>query len=77
MDEEKKVILYFAGAILSVVFIMVALIIFAPIPVTGQEHAKYALAFLLGVASTIISYFWGSSKGSADKTDLMGDKREP
>ena len=72
MDEEKKVILYFAGAILAVVFIMVALIIFAPIPETGQEHAKYALAFLLGVASTIVSYFWGSSKSSADKTDLMG-----
>jgi len=68
MDNERKVILYFAGSILAVVFFMVGLIIFVPIPETGQEHAKYALAFMLGVASTIVSYFWGSSKGSADKS---------
>jgi len=70
--NEKTYLLIMAAAILTIIFILVGLMIFVPIPETGQEHANYVLAFLLGVASTIITYFWGSSKGSADKTDLIG-----
>ena len=72
MSAEKKLLFYMAAGILVAVFLLIALIVFVPIPESGTEHAKYVLAFLLGVASTIISYFWGSSKGSADKTDILG-----
>lgn len=63
-----------AAVILEMVFVLVGLMIFVQIPETGREHAQYVLAYLLGVASTIVSYFWGSSKGSADKTELMGKR---
>jgi putative flippase GtrA len=72
MGIEKKYLLTLAALILFVVFLLTGMMIFIPIPESGREHAKYALAFILGVASTIITYFWGSSKGSADKSEIIG-----
>jgi len=72
--NEKNYLLVMAAVILAMIFILVGLMVFVPIPESGREHANYVLAFLLGVASTIVSYFWGSSKGSADKTELINKR---
>jgi hypothetical protein len=46
---------------------------FAPMPEGGRDFANIILGFLLGTAvATIISFFYGSSKSSKDKTDVIG-----
>lgn len=45
---------------------------FIILPEGGRDFANIILGFLLGTAvATIISFFYGSSKSSKDKTDAM------
>ncbi len=43
------------------------------IPAANRDMVVSVTTFLLAKASTIVDYFFGSSKGSADKTDLLGN----
>ncbi len=75
--NEKKILLLMAAVIVFLTFLYQFFLTFVPIPSGGEDFARTAQGFLLGTAlSTIITYFWGSSKGSSDKTDIM-NKREP
>ena len=45
---------------------------FLPMPQGGRDFANIILGFLLGTAvATIISFFYGSSKSSKDKTEAI------
>lgn len=47
-------------------------ITFGQVPASGKDFGNIILGFLLGTAvATIISFFYGSSKSSKDKTDVM------
>jgi len=49
-------------------------ITFGQVPASGKDFGNIILGFLLGTAvATIISFFYGSSKSSKDKTDAMKD----
>jgi hypothetical protein len=48
------------------------MVTFVPMPEGGRDFANIILGFLLGTAvATIISFFYGSSKSSKDKTDAI------
>lgn len=77
LTDREKLLIVFAAALVVLVVLYVFAVTFIPIPDSGKDHAKFALAFLLGTAvGTILTYFWGSSQGSADKTALLA-KTEP
>jgi len=47
-------------------------ITFGTVPASGKDFGNIILGFLLGTAvATIISFFYGSSKSSKDKSDAM------
>ena len=47
-------------------------ITFGTVPSSGKDFGNIILGFLLGTAvATIISFFYGSSKSSKDKTDAL------
>jgi membrane protein required for beta-lactamase induction len=47
-------------------------ITFGTVPASGKDFGNIILGFLLGTAvATIISFFYGSSKSSKDKSDVM------
>ena len=47
-------------------------ITFGQVPASGKDFGNIILGFLLGTAvATIISFFYGSSKSSKDKTETM------
>ena len=47
-------------------------ITFGQVPASGKDFGNIILGFLLGTAvATIISFFYGSSKSSKDKTDAL------
>ena len=75
MDCKK---LYFAVGFSGAAMLLMGLIIFIPIPQSGQDSAKYIVGFLSGTAlGTIIAYYWGTSEGSARKTELMAKGNVP
>lgn len=46
----------------------------APIPSENREPLLIVLGFLTAKAGDIVAYFFGSSKGSADKTEHLVSK---
>jgi hypothetical protein len=81
-EKTEKMVLIMACAVMGVGFAYLFLVTFFPIPESGTEHAKTIVGFILGVGiSTLISYYWGSSKGSQAKSEtidkeLDGAKKE-
>ncbi len=73
MEEKKeKMILIMACAIIGIGFAYLYLVTFFTLPETGKDHAKTIVGFILGVGiSTLLNYYWGSSKGSADKSETI------
>jgi hypothetical protein len=50
-------------------------ITFFPIPESGVRFADTALGFILGtIIAQILNFFFGSSKGSSDKTGMMKEQ---
>ena len=69
---SKRFIYYYAWTITIITFAYIFAITFAEIPDGNHRFADTVLGFLLGTGlSAIINFFYGSSKGSADKTDAL------
>jgi hypothetical protein len=74
-ERTERFVLYMACAIFFICFLYLFLVTFMSIPQSGIEHAKTITGFILGVGiSTLISYLWGSSKGSAAKSESIDNK---
>jgi hypothetical protein len=78
MDEKEKtekMVRIMACSVMGIGFAYLFLVTFLTIPPSGTEHAKTITGFMLGVAvATLISYYWGSSKGSAAKSEAIEKK---
>lgn len=70
MNLEKKVLYVMQMFIITFAFIYITSITFMTLPPTGLDHSKTVLGFILGtVLGTLLTYNWGTSKGSVDKTE--------
>ena len=73
---SKRYVYYLATfwSIVAVVYIF--LITFISIPEANVRFADTTLGFLLGtIVATIINYFFGSSKSSSDKNQLLKESK--
>lgn len=69
---SKRYVYYLATFWSLVAFAYVFLITFVNIPQNNIRFADTVLGFLLGtIVATIINFFFGSSKGSTDKQDII------
>jgi len=69
---EKKIARYILGSLLTVGFFLVlALLIFQGIPELNSDVIYLLIGALISGFTTVVNYFYGSSVGSADKTDLL------
>lgn len=59
---------------LSVFSFTVVYILKYAVPESNKEIAHFMMGEISGVALTIASYYFGSSKGSQDKTDIIKDQ---
>ena len=75
MKNAKDIFMYsLAALIMMLLFGSLFFIFIKPIPSDNKDLAYMALGLALGWGSVVISYFFGSSKGSSDKTDIMSKK---
>jgi hypothetical protein len=66
-----------AGVVVTGFFVLCAVLMYVPIP-DGQGSAVLLLfGGLVSGFSTVLAYFFGSSKGSADKNIMLGAANRP
>ena len=75
MKIAKEIYMYILGALLVVGFILLLMtLVIQGIPPSNSELLYLAVGALITQVGTVVNYFFGSSKSSAEKTDLMAGK---
>jgi hypothetical protein len=70
--KTREIYFYSIGAIFVIgFFVCLALVIIKPLPQENSTVTNIMLGSLVAGVTTVLGYFYGSSKGSADKTDIM------
>lgn len=76
--QVRELALYILAAVIVVSAIGFLMVLATrETPVANKDAILLALGALLTAFGTVINYFFGSSKGSADKTDAMTAKTPP
>lgn len=68
----REIYFYTLGALIVVGFF--AVLILLMLTNKSQETINLAIGALLGAFGTVVGYFYGSSKGSADKNEMLNNK---
>jgi drug/metabolite transporter (DMT)-like permease len=79
MDRKKPntIALYIlAAVIVSGFFVLLYFLVFNKIPEGNESLLKIAVGALISSFTGVVGYFFGSSAGSANKTDLIAKTSE-
>ncbi len=72
MGNAKELYMYALGALVVAGFFFILFIIFrAALPEGNKEIAYLVIGALVAKFGDVVNYFFGSSKGSADKNEMM------
>ena len=75
MEKIKEISLYVLGALIAIgFFALLYILVYKSIPVENKDVLNLVIGALIGSFTTVVSYFFGSSKGSSDKTKLINGK---
>jgi len=70
--QTKETFMYVLAALLVLSILAIVLVlIFVEIPNPNKDMLYMVIGALISAFTAVVSYFFGSSKGSADKTELM------
>ena len=73
--KTKEIFMYGLGGLIAICFfIVVGLLVFKQVPESNEKLIYMLIGALVGSFGTIVNYFYGSSKGSADKNDIISKK---
>jgi len=76
MKNAKDIFMYILAAFVMVLlFTTIGIILTKSIPQENKDLAYMSLGLALGWGTMVMSYFFGSSKGSADKNELIHRKQ--
>jgi drug/metabolite transporter (DMT)-like permease len=59
------------GLIVAGFFILLYLLVSAEVPEVNKDLLNLVVGALIGSFATVVGYFYGSSKGSSDKDELL------
>ena len=75
MTKAKEIYMYALGALIVVGFFFVLYIVFvAEVPQGNKDLGLLVIGALVAKFGDVVSYFFGSSKGSSDKNNLLKEK---
>ena len=70
--RTKDLLMYILGGLIVLGFFgLLGLLIFNPAPVDNKDLLNITIGSLIAAFATVVGYFYGSSKGSADKNELL------
>lgn len=74
----KEVYMYILGAfVVTLCFFLVYLLISIAVPESNRSIIDVAFGLILGWGGAVVNYFFGTSKGSSDKTKIMANGNAP
>jgi len=74
--KKKEIPMYIlAGLIVVGYFGLLAILTFKGVPEVNNSLYNTAMGALLVAFATVVGYWFGSSKGSSDKNDLIGGQK--
>jgi hypothetical protein len=65
---EKMVVPILALGVVGLAFMLIAILMFVNTPTDQQQIIIFALGFITSAAGQVLSFYFGSSQGSKDKT---------
>jgi hypothetical protein len=65
---DKAVVPILALGTVTLAFLFIAILMFRDVPVDQQQMIIFALGFITSSAGQVLSFYFGSSQGSKDKT---------
>lgn len=68
---EKNVPSILALGVVGLAFILIGILMFMDVPETQQQIVIYVLGFITSSAGQVLSFYFGSSQGSKEKTKAM------
>jgi hypothetical protein len=68
---EKLVVPLLALGVVSLAFLLIAILMFVDTPDNQQQLVIFAMGFITSGAGQVLSFYFGSSQGSKDKTKEM------
>ena len=72
MKQAKDIFQYILGTLITIgFFILLLSLVYSTIPTENKDLLNLVVGSLIGSFSTIVGYYFGSSKGSADKNELL------
>lgn len=75
MDKLKDISMYVLGGfIVGGFFVLLYFLVFYTIPIENKDILNIVVGALIGSFTTVVGYFYGSSKGSADKNKMFEKK---
>ena len=77
-DREKGYMAILALFVIGATFYLGNVLLTQAVPAENRDIVNVALGLILGLSSTVVGYYFGSSKSSSDKTQLFaeGEERE-
>lgn len=70
--KTKEIYMYVLGALIVIGFYLVLIIVFKlSIPDSNKDLALLVIGALIAKFSDVVGYFYGSSKGSSDKNEML------
>ena len=67
----REIYFYTLGALIVIGFFVVLIVLM--LTSKDQQTINLVIGALLGAFGTVVGYFYGSSKGSADKNDMLNN----
>lgn len=75
--KTKEIFQYALGALITAGFFVILYVVFViAMPEGNKDVGLLVIGALIAKFGDVVSYFYGSSKGSADKTDAMQKQLE-
>lgn len=68
---EKLTMPILALGTVTLAFLLIGILLFINIPDSQENIIIFALGFITSAATQVLSFYFGSSQGSKDKTDAM------
>lgn len=76
-SKIKDIYMYILGALIVIGFFFILYIVFiAEMPQSNKDVGLLVIGALVSKFGDVVAYFFGSSKGSSDKTEMM-NKNQP
>jgi hypothetical protein len=74
--KDKNILMYILAALIIIgFFVLLYIVAYSELPQNNKDILNLMAGALIGSFTSIVNYFFGSSKGSADKNELLNKKQ--